>query len=70
MAIVELPDKATDFRSKFRGKWVKNWKVGFLPKNAQFWTDLQVKKLPFAELSDKANHMSKINVRLIGTAQW
>ena len=28
------------------------------------------KKMAFAELSDKTNNMSKINVRLIGTAQW
>ena len=28
------------------------------------------KKLAFAELSEKSNHMSKLNVRLIGTAQW
>ena len=28
------------------------------------------KKLAFADLSDKTNHMSKINVGLIGTAQW
>ena len=29
-----------------------------------------LRKLAFTELSDKTNHMSKFNVRLIGTAQW
>ena len=31
---------------------------------------VNLKKLTFANLSDKTNHMSKINVQLIGTAQW
>ena len=36
-----------------------------------FWLlNAQFLKLAFANLSDKTNHMSKINVGLIGTALW
>ena len=42
----------------------------FLLLIAQFLSDMQILKLTFAELSDKTNHVSEINVRLTRPAQW
>ena len=42
----------------------------FLLLSLNFTLICKFQKLAFAELSDKTNHMSKINVGLTGTAQW
>ena len=42
----------------------------FAKNTLNFGPILNFKKLAFVELSDKTNHMSKINVGFIGTAQW
>ena len=40
----------------------KNGKLNFCLINAQFWSNLKIKKMEFAELSDKTNDMSKFTV--------
>ena len=44
--------------------------MAFLLLKAQFYSDFKIQRLAFTKISDKTNHMSKFNVRLIGTAQW